>query len=90
MATYFNRSDVLPSINTVCKIYSEEIQIEILQSWVRASCQRTINTDKSNGSVTFGLFEYQVMVMMLMMRLLVILVVVMVTMRRRRVVRIIC
>ena len=81
---------MLPSINTVCKIYSEEIQIEILQSWVRASCQRTINTDKSNGSVTFGLFEYQVMVMMLMMRLLVILVVVMVTMRRRRVVRIIC
>ena len=77
---------MLPSINTVCKIYSEEIQIEILQSWVRASCQRTINTDKSNGSVTFGLFEYQVM----MMRLLVILVVVMVTMRRRRVVRIIC
>ena len=86
---------MLPSINTVCKIYSEEIQIEILQSWVRASCQRTINTDKSNGSVTFGLFEYQVMVMrllvmMLMMRLLVILVVVMVTMRKRRVVRIIC
>ena len=77
---------MLPSINTVCKIYSEEIQIEILQSWVRASCQRTINTDKSNGSVTFGLFEYQVM----MMRLLVILVVVMVTMRKRRVVRIIC
>jgi len=29
------------------------------KSWVRASCQRTINTEKSNGSVTFGLFEYQ-------------------------------
>ena len=77
---------MLPSINTVCKIYCEGIKIKIIQSWVRASCQRTINTDKSNGSVTFGLFEYQVM----MMRLLVILVVVMVTMRKRRVVRIIC
>jgi len=29
------------------------------KSWVTATCQRTINTEKSNGSVTFGLFEYQ-------------------------------
>jgi hypothetical protein len=29
------------------------------KSWVTATCQRTINTDKSNGSVHFGLFEYQ-------------------------------
>lgn len=29
------------------------------KSWVTASCQRTINTDKSNGTVNFGLFEYQ-------------------------------
>jgi len=29
------------------------------KSWVSATCQRTINTDKSNGSVHFGLFQYQ-------------------------------